>query len=103
MYVFVNYIFTSKDLLIDFLNQLLPPQHQIVQLNFKNPENLPETIDERRSIFDIYCESVTSERFIVEMQKANPRITFYINILLIDILLLTFHDSLISSLTKTFF
>ena len=60
----------SKDLLIDFLNQLLPPQHQIAQLNFKNPENLPDTIDERRSIFDIYCESVTGERFIVEMQKA---------------------------------
>ena len=60
----------SKDLLIDFLNQLLPSQHQIVQLNFKNPENLPETTDERRSIFDIYCESVTGERFIVEMQKA---------------------------------
>ena len=60
----------SKDLLVDFLNQLLPPQHQIAQLNFKNPENLPDTIDERRSIFDIYCESVTGERFIVEMQKA---------------------------------
>ena len=60
----------SKDLLVDFLNQLLPPQHQIAQLNFKNPENLPETTDERRSIFDIYCESVTGERFIVEMQKA---------------------------------
>ena len=63
----------SKDLLIDFLNQLLPPQHQIVQLNFKNPENLPETTDERRSIFDIYCESVTGERFIVEMQKPTFR------------------------------
>ena len=24
----------SKDLLIDFLNQLLPPQHQIAKLNF---------------------------------------------------------------------
>ncbi len=60
----------SKDLLIDFLNQLLPPQHQIAQLSFKNPENLAETIDERKAIFDIYCESATGERFIVEMQKA---------------------------------
>jgi len=60
----------SKDLLIDFLNQLLPPQHQIAALSFKNPENLAETIDDRKSIFDIYCESKTGERFIVEMQKA---------------------------------
>ncbi|TAN47761.1 MAG: hypothetical protein EPN21_16620, partial [Methylococcaceae bacterium] len=25
----------GKDLLIDFLNQILPPQHQIVTLSFK--------------------------------------------------------------------
>ncbi|MDD2864768.1 MAG: Rpn family recombination-promoting nuclease/putative transposase [Methylococcales bacterium] len=60
----------SKDLLIDFLNQLLPPQHQIAQLSFKNPENFADTSKERKAIFDVYCESQTGERFIVEMQKA---------------------------------
>jgi predicted transposase/invertase (TIGR01784 family) len=60
----------SKDLLIDFLNQLLPAHHQIKALNFKNPESLADTIDERKAIFDIYCESPTGEKFIVEMQKA---------------------------------
>lgn len=60
----------SKDLLIDFLNQLLPSQHQIQELSFKNPENMAETIEERKAIFDIYCESKTGEKFIVEMQKA---------------------------------
>lgn len=60
----------SKDLLLDFLNQLLPSHHQIKELSFKNPENLAETIDERKAIFDIYCESPTGEKFIVEMQKA---------------------------------
>jgi len=60
----------SKDLLIDFLNQLLPIHHQIQQLTFKNPENLAETVTERRAIFDIYCESKTGNKFIVEMQKA---------------------------------
>ncbi|MDD5215121.1 MAG: Rpn family recombination-promoting nuclease/putative transposase [Methylococcales bacterium] len=60
----------SKDLLIDFLNQLLPPQHQIAQLSFKNPENFSDTSKERKAIFDVYCESQTGERFIVEMQKA---------------------------------
>jgi predicted transposase/invertase (TIGR01784 family) len=60
----------SKDLLIDFLNQLLPAHHQIAQLSFKNPENFSNTAEECKAIFDIYCESVSGERFIVEMQKA---------------------------------
>ncbi len=60
----------NKDLLTDFLNQLLPPHHQIQYLQFKNPENLPDLPLERKAIFDIYCQSVTGEDFIVEMQKA---------------------------------
>ena len=60
----------SKDLLIDFLNQLLPAHHQIATLSFKNPENLSTTVEERKAIFDIYCQSASGERFIVEMQKA---------------------------------
>ncbi|MDM3853462.1 MAG: Rpn family recombination-promoting nuclease/putative transposase [Aphanizomenon gracile PMC649.10] len=60
----------SKDLLIDFLNQLLPIHHQIQHLTFKNSENLADTIAERKAIFDIYCESKTGDKFIVEMQKA---------------------------------
>lgn len=60
----------SKELLIDFLNQLLPVHHQIGDLTFKNPENMSDTKEERKSIFDIYCTATTGERFIVEMQKA---------------------------------
>ena len=60
----------SKELLIDFLNQLLPPHHQIAQLSFKNSESLPDTYGERKAIFDLYCESSSGQQFIVEMQKA---------------------------------
>jgi predicted transposase/invertase (TIGR01784 family) len=60
----------SKDLLIDFLNQLLPDYHQISELSFKNPDNMADTSLERRAVFDIYCQSSTGEKFIVEMQKA---------------------------------
>ena len=63
----------SIDLLIDFLNQLLPPNHQIAELSFKNPENMADTPQERRAIFDLFCESATGERFIVEMQKAQMK------------------------------
>ncbi|NEP37602.1 MULTISPECIES: Rpn family recombination-promoting nuclease/putative transposase [Moorena] len=60
----------NKALLIDFLNTLLPPHHQIQDVTFKNPEFLGNTLVDRRAIFDIYCQSETGERFIVEMQKA---------------------------------
>jgi predicted transposase/invertase (TIGR01784 family) len=60
----------NKDLLIDFLNQLLPAHHQIATLKFRNPEILGEMIHERKAIFDIHCEAQSGEKFIVEMQKA---------------------------------
>jgi predicted transposase/invertase (TIGR01784 family) len=60
----------NKDLLIDFLNQLLPAHHQIAELHFRNSEQLPDVPLERKAIFDINCISTGGERFIVEMQKA---------------------------------
>ena len=65
----------NKDLLIDFLNQLLPDYHQIAKLTFRNNENLSEFAFERSAIFDIHCEAQNGERFIVEMQKA--KINFF--------------------------
>ena len=60
----------NKNLLIDFLNQMLPPHHQVLDLTFQNVEQLPDTSEERKAFFDIHCKSITGERFIVEMQKA---------------------------------
>ena len=59
----------NKDLLIDFLNQLLPPQHQIQDLTYVRNEMLGDTALDRGAVFDIYCVSPSGERFIVEMQK----------------------------------
>lgn len=63
----------SKDLLIDFLNSILPAHHQIADLTFQNVESLPDTSEERKAFFDIHCQSVSGERFIVEMQKAKVK------------------------------
>ncbi len=63
----------NKDLLIDFLNQLLPSHHQIADLNFRNVENSAELSAERKAIFDIHCKAISGERFIVEMQKAKVK------------------------------
>ena len=60
----------NKDLLMDFLNQLLPAHHQIQELSFKNVENLPDLPTERKAIFDIHCKAISGEYFVVEMQKA---------------------------------
>src|ERR1700679_2423011 len=59
----------NKNFLIDFLNSLLPDAH-IKDLTFKNTEQLPVTINERKAVYDIYCENDRGEKFIVELQKA---------------------------------
>lgn len=60
----------NKDLLMDFLNSLLPERHQIKTLSFKKNEHLGDKPVDRKAIFDIYCEGKTGEKFIVEIQKA---------------------------------
>ncbi len=60
----------NKDLLMDFLNSLLPSHHQIASLTFQKTEQLPDHSEERKSIYDIYCEDINGEKFIVEMQKS---------------------------------
>lgn len=60
----------SKDLLIDFLNGLLPPIHKIKDLQYKKTDQLGDLLLDRKAIFDIYCQSENGDRFIVELQKS---------------------------------
>ena len=60
----------SKPLLIDFLNALLPEQNKIIDLSFKNTEQLGMTDLDRKAVYDSYCETDKGEKFIVELQKA---------------------------------
>jgi predicted transposase/invertase (TIGR01784 family) len=59
----------SKPHLIDFLNSLLPQVAQIADLSFKNPEQLPKGENDRKAVYDIYCQGLNGEYFIVELQK----------------------------------
>lgn len=63
----------SKELLMDFLNQLLPAEHKIVKLSFKNTEHWGDIVSDKKAIFDIYCQNDKGDRFIVEMQKAKMK------------------------------
>ena len=60
----------NKDLLINFLNHILPPQHKINELYFSPNEVFGYTPTDRKAIFDLYCTSDNGDKFIVEMQKA---------------------------------
>ena len=61
----------NKDLLLDFLNVLLHDQQgNLVELSFMRTEKFGRTEQERKAIFDIYCENEKGEKFLVEMQKS---------------------------------
>lgn len=64
----------NKDLLLDFLNELLKEeQGRITELSYLPNEKLPISVGDRRAIFDIYCTNERGEQFIVEIQKAEQK------------------------------
>lgn len=62
-----------KELLIDFLNTMLPEHHRIQELNYRQNEQLGKTVVDRKAIFDLYCQSSSGEHFIVEIQRAKQK------------------------------
>ena len=64
----------NKDLLLDFLNELLKDKEgAITEISYLPNAKLPITIGDRKAIFDIYCKNEKGEYFIVEMQKAEQK------------------------------
>ena len=61
----------NKVLLIDFLNQLLPKHHQIKNLTYTKNEHLGISSDDRKAVFDLFCESAEGNKFVVEIQRAH--------------------------------
>ena len=64
----------NKDLLISFLNSILGNGDVgICDIKYLNSEVLGEGYGDRKSVFDVYCETENHSKFIVEMQKAEQR------------------------------
>jgi predicted transposase/invertase (TIGR01784 family) len=64
----------NKDLLLDFLNELLhEEQGKITELTYLKNENLSTTELNRKAIFDLYCTNEYGEKFIVELQKTKQK------------------------------
>jgi predicted transposase/invertase (TIGR01784 family) len=61
----------NKELLIDFLNQVLGEREQIGDLTYLNTENQGKTEMDRKAVFDLYCENQQGEKFIIEMQNVS--------------------------------
>lgn len=60
----------NKDLLLDFLNELLKDEKgPIIDLTYLKNEQLGTSELDRKAIFDLYCENERGEKFIVELQK----------------------------------
>lgn len=58
----------NKDILISFLNALLNDQSKIVDVRYLPMEHFG-SIGSRHAIFDVYCETDTGGKFVVEMQN----------------------------------
>ncbi|MDP5140337.1 MAG: Rpn family recombination-promoting nuclease/putative transposase [Spirosomaceae bacterium] len=64
----------NKDLLLDFLNELLrEEQGLITDLTYLKTEQLGTGELDRKAIFDLYCENEKGEKFIVELQKSKQQ------------------------------
>ena len=59
----------SKPLLLDFLNNLLQDEREIIDISFLDKEQLPDIVEGRSAIFDILCKTSDDMNIIVEMQN----------------------------------
>jgi len=64
----------NKELLLDFLNELLKnEQGKITSLTYLKSDRLGNSEDDRKAVFDLYCENEDGEKFIVELQKTKQK------------------------------
>lgn len=59
----------NKELLVDFLNNVLSGRERITELTYLNTEKQGITEIDRRAFFDLYCKNDRDERFIIEIQN----------------------------------
>ncbi|MGB3466338.1 MAG: Rpn family recombination-promoting nuclease/putative transposase [Cyclobacteriaceae bacterium] len=64
----------NKVLLLDFLNELLKNEEgNITSLTYLKSDRLGTVEDDRKAVFDLYCENEEGEKFIVELQKTKQK------------------------------
>ena len=61
----------NKDITLELVNALLQGKEVIKSLTLLPAEQLGDTEEDRRSVFDVYCENEKGDKIIIEMQKAD--------------------------------
>ena len=68
-----SYLCTVQLITLELVNALLQGKEVIKSLTLLPTEQLGDTKDDRRSVFDIYCENEQGDKIIIEMQKADQQ------------------------------
>ena len=63
----------NKEFTLAFINALLQGKEVIKSLTLIPSEQLGDTKEDRRAVFDVYCENEKGEKIIIEMQKADQQ------------------------------
>ena len=57
--------------MISFLNALLPENEEITDITYHDKEQLGESFEDRRAVYDLFCTNQRGEKFIIEVQRAS--------------------------------
>ncbi len=63
----------NKEFTLALVNELLHGQERIKSLTLIPSEQLGDTKEDRRAVFDVYAENEQGEKIIIEMQKADQQ------------------------------
>jgi predicted transposase/invertase (TIGR01784 family) len=63
----------NKRFLISFLNDLLDITDKIVDIEYRNLEQLGLNIIDRKAVYDVYCTDEKNNNFIVELQRTEQK------------------------------
>jgi predicted transposase/invertase (TIGR01784 family) len=71
-----HYLFAceaNKDMLIAFLNSILPKEYRVKTLRFLNTKTGGVNPNTLKLVYDIFCEGQGNEKFIIEMQVEDQK------------------------------
>lgn len=60
----------NKELLLSFLNSCFDGREHFLDITYLNPEHLGASANDRKAVFDVYCENELGEKILIEMQNA---------------------------------
>lgn len=63
----------NKDLLLSFLNSRFEGKEHFLDITYLNTEHLGVSANDRKAVFDVYCENEKGEKILIEMQNGEQQ------------------------------